>query len=272
MLGFAVNGFAPNTQGELVILSTPTLLGTFTTDANGSFSGQAVIPAGFPVGNHTAVLITANLVTSMGLVVEGRASAAPVPYTGPMFTGFSNRFLPANTTSTVIAEGLRLSTIQSIQIAGQPVTFITRQTGDLALAIPALPAGTYDLVITFGGSAKLTHQSVFFVSERTAPPTQVPSVRVSSFAGNSFALTASARASIRSTINNYERITKVICTGSTSSSRVTASDRRLALQRAQAACDFVKQLRPSVETELRTNPAAGIGPRFRSTNIQIIEN
>jgi hypothetical protein len=81
LLGAAANGFRANTQGELVLLSTPTLLGNFTTDATGSFAGQAVIPAGFPVGNHTAVLITSDLVTSMGVTVEP-STAVGLAYTG----------------------------------------------------------------------------------------------------------------------------------------------------------------------------------------------
>lgn len=81
LLGAAANGFTANTQGELVLLSTPTLLGNFTTDATGSFAGQAVIPAGFPVGNHTAVLVTSNLVTSMGVTVEP-ATGSVAPNTG----------------------------------------------------------------------------------------------------------------------------------------------------------------------------------------------
>jgi hypothetical protein len=272
VLGFAVNGFAPNTQGELVIMSNPTMLGTFTTDANGSFSGQAVIPAGFPVGNHTAVLITANLVTSMGLVVEGRPSAGGVPYLGPMMTQFSTRNLPADAAATVLVDGVRLSIIESIRINNLPVPFLFRQTGDLVLSLPALPAGTYDLVITYLGGARLTHQSVFFVSEAFSRPVPVSSLRITSFAGNSFALTASARRSIELTLNGYKSIEKVICVGSTSGTRVTAADRRLATQRAQAACNYVKQLQPSVAVEIRSNPAAGVGPRFRNVTIQVIEN
>ena len=75
VLGAAARGFANNTPGELVLLSTPTLLGTFTTDGNGTFAGQALVPAGFPVGDHTAVLVTAGLITSMGLTVEAAASS-----------------------------------------------------------------------------------------------------------------------------------------------------------------------------------------------------
>jgi hypothetical protein len=76
VLGAAARGFANNTPGELVLLSTPTLLGTFTTDGNGTFAGQALVPAGFPVGDHTAVLVTAGLITSMGLTVEAAASSS----------------------------------------------------------------------------------------------------------------------------------------------------------------------------------------------------
>lgn len=272
VLGFAVNGFAPNTQGELVIMSNPTMLGTFTTDANGSFSGQAVIPAGFPVGNHTAVLITANLVTSMGLVVEGKPSAGGVPYLGPILTEFSTRNLAASSASSVVVDGVRLSTIETIRISNLPVPFLRRQTGDLVLSLPALPAGTYDLVITYSGGARLTHQAVFSVSERFTNPVPSTTVRITSFAGNSFVLTSAAKRTIQINLDSYDSIEKVICTGSTSGTRATAADRRLAAERARAACNYVKELRPSALIEIKSNPAAGVGPRFRNVSIQVIEN
>ncbi|CAB4570330.1 unannotated protein [freshwater metagenome] len=272
VLGFAVNGFAPNTQGELVIMSNPTMLGTFTTDANGSFSGQAVIPAGFPVGNHTAVLITSNLVTSMGLVVEAKPSAGGVPYLGPMLMAFSTRNLAASSATSIVVDGVRLSTIETIRIANLTVPFLRRQTGDLVLSLPALPAGTYDLVITYSGGARLIHQAVFTVSERFTNSVPSTTVRITSFAGNSFVLTSAAKRTIQLNLDSYDSIEKVICTGSTSGTRATAADRRLAAERARAACNYVKQLRPSALIEIKSNPAAGVGPRFRNVSIQVIEN
>lgn len=34
-MGAAMAGFAPSSAGQIVLFSTPTLLGEFTTDANG---------------------------------------------------------------------------------------------------------------------------------------------------------------------------------------------------------------------------------------------
>ncbi len=272
VLGFAVNGFAPNTSGELVIMSNPTLLGTFTTDANGSASGRAVIPAGFPTGNHTAVLITAGLVTSLGLVVEGRASATPAPYTGPLLLEASTRNLAANTAGVVIVSGLRLSLIEAITINGLPVSFLLRQTGDLALSIPALPAGSYDLVIRHSNGARLTHQSLFTVFDRpsvVSPGTLTP---VASFTGNSFRLGLQAQQAISSTLARYQDIEKVVCVGSTSGTRATAADRRLAQRRAQETCSFVRRVLPGVAIELRSTPAMGIGPSFRIASIEVVSN
>ena len=177
-LGFAVNGFAPNTTGELVLLSTPTMLGTFTTDPNGSFAGQAVVPNGFPVGNHTAVLITAGLVTSMGLVVEGR-NRAPIPYTGPLLTDFSTRVLLENSSSTVTVSGFRTQTVTRIEIDSKNVPFTRTNMAQLVLQLPALRQGVYDLVL-FSDSGRLIHQDAFTVS----PPAPSRSrVNVGSFNG-----------------------------------------------------------------------------------------
>jgi LPXTG-motif cell wall-anchored protein len=68
-------GFAPSTAGELVIFSSPQLVGSFTTGTDGSFAGQFTIPAGLAPGEHTLVLIAGNATTSLGLLVAADGSA-----------------------------------------------------------------------------------------------------------------------------------------------------------------------------------------------------
>lgn len=179
LLGFAVNGFDPNAQGELVLLSTPTLLGTFTTDANGSFTGQAAVPNGFTAGNHTATLITSGLVTSMGLVVEA-ASRGPVAYNGPAVGKFSIREIPANQLATVTVEGQKLSTVSQVLVDGKNVPFTLGSKGQLVLSLPRLTAGVYDLVMIseFG---RVTHQAAFTV--RPTSSTGSARLNVGSFNG-----------------------------------------------------------------------------------------
>lgn len=53
---FSGTGFAPNTPVQVWLFSTPTKLKRVTTDANGNFSGSALVPASIPVGQHTVQL------------------------------------------------------------------------------------------------------------------------------------------------------------------------------------------------------------------------
>ena len=71
-------GFTPNTPGEIIVLSSPRLLGRFTTSTDGSFTGQVSLPASLPAGDHTIVIATASRSISLGVRVTGSGGFAPV--------------------------------------------------------------------------------------------------------------------------------------------------------------------------------------------------
>lgn len=105
----------------------------------------------------------------------------------------------------------------------------------------------------------------------TTPGTTPRSVTLNytNFIGDRSVLTAAARNGITRALAGFKTIDKVVCIGSTSGTRVTAADRRLASARAKAACDLIKRLRPEVVVELKATPARGVGARFRSVTLQI---
>ena len=72
-------GLTPGASGELVVMSSPTLMGTFTVGADGSFQGQAALPSTLAAGAHTVVLAVDGLVASAGVVVTGEET---LPVTG----------------------------------------------------------------------------------------------------------------------------------------------------------------------------------------------
>ena len=72
-------GLTPGALGELVVMSSPTLMGTFTVGADGSFQGQAALPSTLAAGSHTVVLAVDGLVASAGVVVTGEVA---LPVTG----------------------------------------------------------------------------------------------------------------------------------------------------------------------------------------------
>jgi LPXTG-motif cell wall-anchored protein len=76
-------GFDPSTPGEVIVFSTPTLLGTFTTDVNGTFTGQMTLPPDIQPGEHTLVLTTGSVTTSLGLLIDADGNAVIVDPTDP---------------------------------------------------------------------------------------------------------------------------------------------------------------------------------------------
>ncbi len=66
------------------LFSTPQVLGSFSVAADGTFSGEVIIPAGTPAGNHSLQMVSLSpageeVVVQMGVAV---AKAAPLPATG----------------------------------------------------------------------------------------------------------------------------------------------------------------------------------------------
>jgi hypothetical protein len=54
-------------SGEIVLMSTPRLLKTFTVNANGTYSGQVPLPTNIAFGSHTVVMATKNAKVSLGI-------------------------------------------------------------------------------------------------------------------------------------------------------------------------------------------------------------
>lgn len=77
-------GLPVGDQVELVLMSTPTLLGTFTVDANGSIETRANVPDTIGSGDHTLVVASPNVQASLGLKLADASvpAATTLPATG----------------------------------------------------------------------------------------------------------------------------------------------------------------------------------------------
>jgi hypothetical protein len=200
----------------------------------------------------------------------------PAPYSGPIITGFSNRNLEAQTPTTITLEGIRLNLVTELHITTNKLAFTKSPTDQLLVSLPALVPGTYDLRVIYLGGGVLTHQEAFLVKAvpppiTVSPPNQAAAkvLNFTNFAGDGYRLPAAASRSLTAAVRAETGVTKVVCTGSTSGRRATASDRRLATRRAQEACAVVKRLAPEVEIEIKSNPASGQGARFRSVKVEL---
>lgn len=178
----------------------------------------------------------------------------------PVVTNYSKRnVVPGD---VIRVTGQRLDTVQSAKVNGKaaPLTAIT--SGAFTLKVPAgLPAGSYDLEL-FGSFGTLIERSPFTVAKK-----QIKRL-VPGFAGDSPVMTTQVVSTIRSTLNRLPGAMTLVCTGSTSNTRVTPFDKRLATQRATRACARAKALKPELTTRIQIAPASGVGPVAR--NIRMV--
>jgi hypothetical protein len=77
-VGVLASGLTPGETVEFVVMSTPTLLGSYTVSANGTIKTQAALPSGIGLGNHTLVVASPTVQASLGLKV----TAGALPATG----------------------------------------------------------------------------------------------------------------------------------------------------------------------------------------------
>ena len=209
---------------------------------------------------------------------EAPAPVVPVPYSGPIINYFSKQQLDNNSSTQVVIDGDRLGMITDLFIGDTKLTFTRDANGKITISLPALPAGIYDLRVMYDGGGMLIHQQAFRVgsgagSVITGGPTGVVATRTlryTNFAGDGFRLPAAARAGITRVISSIDDVNRVVCRGITSARSTSAADQRLAERRATEACNLARQLAPTASIELRTSPAAGVGPRFRAVNLFIV--
>lgn len=73
-----VRGLPPSAEGQLVVMSTPVVIGTFTSDGLGRLEGTALLPPDLLPGVHTLWLLMDEIEISVGLRVAELVESAPV--------------------------------------------------------------------------------------------------------------------------------------------------------------------------------------------------
>ncbi len=201
----------------------------------------------------------------------------------PEISSFSKRVLEEGASEQVTLFGRRLNLINKISIAGQPVKVENSSATELTLRTPTLGAGKYDLemVIDAGGSFTFLEaftvlaKPVIVVTEtpvvvkEPAPKSIWSKMRFSNFQGDRSTLTSELAKQLRSKLAGMTEVSKVVCTGTTSATKATESDRLLALSRAKAACDRIRLMYPNASYTTKAWPASGVGARHRSVFVAI---
>jgi hypothetical protein len=78
IVGVTGAGLGAGANGEIIAMSTPTLLANFQTTAAGDFNKSAKLPSSIGVGDHTLVVATGSTYAMMGI----RVVPAALPTTG----------------------------------------------------------------------------------------------------------------------------------------------------------------------------------------------
>ena len=211
-----------------------------------------------------SVSLTANL----ELFAQWTPNPVSTTYTGPLITSLDRTILPSMSATKLRLSGERLDLITSLAANGLPLNYTLMSNRELIVSIPELAPGVYDFNIRHSGEATLTHQSAFTVSQVTGNPS---TWTIRGFAGNSTKLPPRAEANIQRQLasQNYSKVT---CIGSTSGTRATQTDRRLAIQRAATVCRVIKRILPSIEIQIQSAPASGLGPQFRNVRLNFIND
>lgn len=196
--------------------------------------------------------------------IQEAGPAIPVAdYSIPTSVSLTPRTAAPGQSATISGPGT--TNIIRVRVAGQDVSFTRQSDGRISFAVPTgLKPGVYEVEMTLDLGQIVTREKITISGAIKAR-----NLLYTNFVGDRSVLPSSARSGISAALAGFKNVTKVVCIGSTSGTTATAADRRLAQQRAQAACNLVKRIRPDLVVELRTRPASGVGARFRSVTIQI---
>lgn len=152
-----------------------------------------------------------------------------------------------------------------------PVFTMDLKTGNLtAVTVPSWLQNAFMASghLYFGGLADFYADRTLWVDEKPAPPAS-GSTKVSGFYGDSSWVNPDVAKKLGKLITSPSNISKVVCTGTTSGTKATASDKRLALARATATCKYIKSIAKTAVTAVIARPSTGSNISNRAVLLEI---
>ena len=196
------------------------------------------------------------------------------PYSGPLPVKLVPNVVPSGTATSVTLEGERLSGITSAEVDGKPVTVVSAADKAVALVMPSLAEGTYN-VKYFSNSGSIIHQDSLIVrgtalaveEESIEGKSFYASKRFTNYRGDRGGVVSADEAAIAKFVEANPGITHVTCVGSTSGVPALETDRSLAMARATNACGIVEKLVPGVKVRYNASTGMGIGQWYRAVSM-----
>lgn len=224
-------------------------------------------PAG-AAGSKDVVLTNANGASatkaSAVTYIEFPTIASVAPAQGPIAGG---------TTITLTGTGFLAGA--TVTVGGVACTSVTVTSAtEITCVTPAGSAGSSDVVVTNSDQGTSTKAGGFkYVSPTPVPPTK-PAVKpaaktIAIFAGDSAVLKSAMKTEIATWLKKVPQKSALVCTGSTSGSKVTSFDKKLANQRATNVCNYAKSLRKDLTFSIKANPSSSIKDAARNVQIAV---
>lgn len=195
------------------------------------------------------------------------SSSSPTPtinlsnLNGSGSNGSGGALATASAGQTFTLTGTGMNAVNQVNVGDRKAIITLKTATRLGFRLPKnLPAGTYDLSL-YGSFGSMTEAKFFSVAKRKIIQT------VAGFGGNSPVLNAVVNTGIKRTIARLGGGVTLVCNGSTSGARVTDAARKLARDRARAACAYAKRTNPSLTTKIRISPASSVGAQARNVKL-----
>lgn len=198
---------------------------TALVDQRGVSRTAARVTAGAFEGSITPTIFTG-----------GGVAAAP-----PAFFVFDVKPRNKKAKPIINVSGSLLLGVSEVFVDGTKVRILRQSSSGLSFRLPVKARGPIEIRITGKG---LEHKHILNLDGSIRNETVVPG-----FASNSTKLTRGMKREIKAFVESNASLTSVTCKGFTSAP-ATMQDLRLARDRGQATCDYIKKLNPELEVQV----------------------
>jgi hypothetical protein len=176
-------------------------------------------------------------------------------------SGSSAALVAASAGQTFTLTGTGMNNVDQVNVGDRRAIITLKTATQLGFKLPKnLRAGVYDLSL-YGSFGSKTEAKFFSVAKKKVTQT------VAGFGGNSPEFNETVRLGVSRTLAKLGGGVTLVCDGSTSGVNVTKVARKLARDRAKAACAYAKKVNPSLTTKIRISPASAVGAQARNVKL-----
>lgn len=239
--------------------ATGVISGTPTSAATGTFDVQVTDS------------LSATVIKTISFVVGAPAQSSQAQSQAPSITQLSPRVVSTAGGTSVTITGSNLQNA-SVTIGGITVAPTSNTPNSLIFVVPAGLNGQVSLVLTTSlGVLTFSNAITAIQPPASEPGSSTRTLVFDFFAPGSSQLTASHKSKLAAL--KVSEFKSVVCQGFTMGPTVLATDRRLALARANAVCAAIKKASPNLSTLKTTGTTEiGIGGKVRRVEVTLRTN